>query len=253
MKKIILLPLLLLTLLNGCSLIPKNVEFFQSKVGHLPVATESEKEYERRVAKLTQERVHQVNDAAIASNAGANVLVPAGDAVRLADALQTEIGPPKNPASDSDSAILDLAHARAKRDYKTDDFAVKNAEVAGKKIEGTGLFQVPYFIYLGAFIVVAVIVWHLLKILLTAATLTPQGAIAGSVGLGVMNIGSDLAGKALTQVIAGGKSFLGKIGSVVDDPAVVAKIQNLFAEAHNYQQDSDVQTVVKTVNKSLNV
>lgn len=253
MKKTILLLPLLLTLLSGCSLIPKPVELFQKKVGEFPSVTESEKEYQRRVIKLEQERVHQVNDAAIADGAGNNIVVPAHDAVRLADALSSEVGPPKYPATDSDSAIQDLSHAKAKRDYRVDDFAAANEKVEGKKIEGTGLLQIPYFVWLGGFLIIAVIGWHLAKIVLTAATMTPQGAIAGSVGLGVMNVGSELAGKALTQVIAGGKKFLGSIGSVVDDPAVVAKIQELFAASHDSQQDSDVQTVVKTVNSSLNV
>lgn len=247
-KKLIAIALLSLTLLNGCALIPKNVEFFQSKVQHYPEPSSSEREYQKRVAALSLERAQEISQAALLDGA-TNISVPAQDEVRLNIALASSLGPPSHPAADSDDAIQDLNHAIAHRSNKIVDFAEKNDELAGKKIEGSGLFQVPYFIYLGAFLIVALIGWHLAKIVLTAATLVPNpaAAIGGSVGIAGMNITESLASKALSQIVAGGNAFLQKVDAEFNDPTVVAKIKSLFGEAHNVSQDTDVQAVVKTV------
>lgn len=237
-----------LWLLTGCSLIPKNVEFFQSKVHKFPQPTARQDELQREAAALAKQKTAETVDAALKENASPYVVSPAREAEKLADSVSTSLGPPVTPATDAASTVAGLNTAVAKHNRNVVDFAKTNDEVAGKKIEGTGAIQVPYFIYLGGFVVVVVVLWHLGKTALTVAgTAYPPAAIPASVAVGGMNIAEGLAGKALKQIVAGGQNFKTWIENEIPDAALKEKILSAFRANHGSSQDTDVESVVKAL------
>jgi len=247
MKK--LLPfLLILPLLAGCGLIPKKVELFQRKVHEVPAYTQTQLEYQKRAAYLAKQRAAETVDAALTTGASTNVIAPARDTEKLTDAVSTSLGPPLTPSTNADTAVANLTHAVAKLDEKLDDYKKATDRDAGKKIEGTGLIQVPYFLWSGGFLVIVIVVWHLAK---TALTVASAANPAAGVGVGVMNVAGSLAGKGFSQVVAGGKEFLKWVDSEASglDPMVREKITNAFVSAHQGVQDHDVQAVVKKLIK----
>lgn len=244
-----LLPLLFsLLLLSGCGLIPKNVEFFQRKVHEVPELTSTQKEYQKRAAYLAKQRAVDVVDNALTSGASTNVIVPARDVEKLTDAVSTSLGPPVTPSTNADTAVENLTRAVAKLDRSIDAFKEKNDRDAGKKIEGTGFIQIPYFVYLGVVVLVIVVGWHLAKTALTVASVAQPAA---GVGVGVMNVAGSLAGKGFSQVVAGGKKFLDWVNSEASglEPGLKDKLTKAFTDSHQAVQDHDVQTVVKTLIK----
>ncbi len=244
-----LTPLIFSLLLTGCSLIPKNVEFFQSKVHKFPTPSAKQIELQREVAERAKEKARETLVAATQENASTNVVNPAQEAAELTDAASQAVGAPSGRPSAGTTELADsLRSSLAKHDAKVETFAKANDKEAGKKVEGTGLISIPYFVYLGAFVVVAVIGWHLAHTALTVAgTVYPPAAIPATVALGGMNIASELAGKALKQVVAGGQSFKTWIDNEIPDAALKAKIISAFTANHQTAQDEDVQTLVKGI------
>lgn len=244
--------LLLLSMLTGCSLIPKPVEFFQSKVHKVPEMSATQVEYQKRAAYLAKQRAAETVDAAISTGASTNVVTPARDAEKLTDAVSTSLGPPLSPSTNADTAVANLTHAVAKLDAKIEDFRKSNDVNAGKKIEGTGLLQIPYFVYLAVVVLVIVVGWHLAKTALSVAGMAnPALAPLSAVGVGGMNIAGSLAGKAVTQVVSGGKNFLSWVNSEAAqlDPVLRQRITDAFTSAHKEAQDKDVRNVVDVVRK----
>jgi hypothetical protein len=239
-----LIPLLFsLVLLTGCGLIPKRVELFQSKVHKVPEFSDRQVEFQKRAAYLAKQRAADTVDAAISTGASTNVVVPARDAEKLTDAVSTSLGPPLTAVTNADIATANLRHATANRDERISDFKNSNDVNAGKKIEGTGLIQVPYFLWSGGFLVVIFVGWHLAKTALTVASAANPGA---AVGVGAMNIAGNLAGKGLHQVVLGGSNFLKWAESSLD-PVVSKQVTDAFIAHQKEAQDGDVKSVVKTL------
>jgi hypothetical protein len=235
---------------GGCgTLIPKRVEFFQDKVQKFPEESASYREAQRRAAALAERRVQQVLEGAIEENCTTNVTQKAEEARRLTGAVADSLGNPLKPATDASSAADALRKAMAKLDQKIESFKQSNDENAGKKIEGTGLFSVPYFVWLFivillvfAGLVVAGLVWTALKVY---ATTNPPLAL----GLNAVQAGGNFAKKALAQVLKGGEEFKSAVMKEVNDPAVQARLQQLFSTHQRINQDQDVQAVVKELTK----
>lgn len=245
MKNLLLLTTLAFSLV-GCSLIPKKVEFFQDKVHKFPQPTAKQEEFQRQAAALAKQRAAQVVDEALKENASPYVLAPARDTEKLTDAVSTSLGPPINASTDVASVANGLNHAVAKHNNSVEAFAEKNDKDAGKKIEGTGLLQIPYFVYLGGIIALVFIGRLILKdILAVAAAANPGAAVA----VGGLNIAGSVASKALKQIVMGGKDFLTWVENEVKDPALKAQITGAFIANHQTAQDEDVQTLVKVLKK----
>lgn len=233
---------LCLLLTAGCmSLVPKKVEFLQDKVQKFPEATAKQVEYQKQAAWLAKEKASETLGAALVENSSTNIVNPAQDTAKLTDIVAASLGPPEKAATDTDKTVANLQAAIAKLERKIDSFKRDNDENAGKKIEGTGALQIPYFAYVGLIGLALFVLWHLGKLALTAASMANPGA---AVGLGVMNVTGDVAGRGVTQLVKGGKKFIEGLGGVVEDSALKQKIADLFVASHKQAQDSDVKAVV---------
>ena len=249
MKKQLLLMFITLSLFaTGCStLLPKKVEFFQDKVHTFPELTSSQKELQKEAAQLAKEKTAETLLAVTAENTSTNTTILARDAAVLADAVASSVGAPaKRWSKDSETLADSVRAGLAKHDRKVEAFKQDNNENAGKKIEGTGVFQIGYLPYVGAILIVVFIGWHLLHTALTVASAANPGAL---VGVGAMNVTGALAGKAATQVVQGGKDFLTWVSKEVTDSGLRQKITDAFVTAHKKAQDADVKAVVKQLIK----
>lgn len=234
-------------LLTGCSLIPKKVEMFQDKVHPFPELTSSQKELQKEAAQRAKEKAAETLLAATAESTSTNVTTPARDAALLTDVVAESVGAPsKRGTEDSQALAQEVRHSLAKFDKKLDSFKTENNENAGKKIEGTGLLQIPYFWYLGGIVLIVFVGWHLAHTALTLASAANPGAL---VGVGAMNVTGALAGKAATQLVQGGKDFLGWVSKEVTDSGLQQKITEAFINAHKQAQDQDVKSIVKPLVK----
>lgn len=244
-----LLPLIFSLCLTGCSLIPKNVEFGQSKVKKFPVPTAKQEELQRETAQRAKEKARETLVAATQENSSTNVINPAAETAELTDALSQSVGAPaKRPTATTSELADELRASLAKLDRKVEAFAQKNDEMAGKKVEGTGIIQIPYFIYLGGFLIVVVVLWHLLHTALSVAGAAyPPAAIPASIAVGGMNVAQDLVAKGLKQVVKGGQAFKTWIDNEIPDEALKEKILSAFVANHQTAQDEDVQTLVKGI------
>lgn len=247
------LPLILLVLaFSGCSLIPHKVEFFQDKVHKVPELTNSQREVEKQAALAAKFKASETLTAAIAENSSTNVVAPATETAKLTDVVSEMVGPPAKPATvDTDRLVQEVRSALAKQDAKLESFKRANDENAGKKIEGTGWLQIPYFVYVGLVALVILVAWHLLHTVLTglqvAGVANPALGAAGGVGSALMGGIESGFGKAFSQVVKGGEAFKDWMGKEVEDPALRQKILDGFKAAHQKAQDESVQTVVKAV------
>lgn len=240
----LLLASLLVALMCGCgTLIPKKVELFQDKVKRLPVATSSEKETQRQAA--FKARQISLETAVLASGEITNfsILQNVGDLLLLTDVVSESLGPPKSP---SNKLPIDLAvslrKAMAKLNERIDDFAKGNNENVGKKIEGTGLIQVPYMLWAGGFVVVLFIGYVLLKIAVGISSAMNPGV---SLGVNAVQFGARGLARAFSQVIKGGQEFKKSLDTKISDPALKEQILDLFVTAHKQAQDEDAKKAVK--------
>lgn len=244
MKKVFYVGLLAyLVFLTGCgTLLPKKVEFLQDKVKKYPVATQSQKEVQRQVAQRAQEKTIETLTAAASEQASPAVMEPAKEAVILTSAVAESVGPPiSRPSIDTQALSDELRKSVAKLNKKVDSFVEDNNENAGKKIEGTGLVQIPYFAWIGALALIVLVGWNLAKAALTAASAANPAAL---VGVGAMNVASTTAGKGVVQLVNGGQKFLQWVAAEVSDPALRQKIVDGFLTMHKKSQDEDVKAVV---------
>ena len=230
-----------LILLSGCSLIPKSVEFGQDKVKKFPAHPAAQLEAERQAVKLAAEKARQAElEATLDGSAAA---VPAGDAAELSEAVGRSIGPPASPWTAEISALARKLDAQtAKYNALLLKFKSGNDENAGKKIEGTGFLQIPYFVYLGGVLAVGWIVWMVLKTVSNAAAAANPGV---AVGLKVAQVGGKVLSRGFSQMLKGGQAFKERVEQEFDDSETKEKILGLFRTAHQTNQDSDVQTLIQ--------
>jgi hypothetical protein len=185
--------------------------------------------------------------AARAENASTNIVSPAHEAAELTDALSSSVGAPASRPTESSQALADeLRKSVAKLDQKIDKFAASNDKMEGKKVEGTGLIQVPYLAWLGGAIILVLVFWHLAKTALTLASGANPGALVGVAG---MNVVGSVVSKGFQQVVKGGEKFKEWIDKEIEDPALKQKVLDAFAVAHKKAQDEDVKTLVDKVIK----
>jgi hypothetical protein len=243
MKKL-LLAVALAVSLSGCGLLPKKVEFFQDKVHKFPEPTQAQKETQREVAQKANEKAAQTLHAALVEGSSVAVVGSAGETEKLTAVVAESVGAPAKPTKDLDTDILiaSLRSQLAKLSKKFDSFKEENNENAGKKIEGTGLIQVPYFAYAGGFVLVVVVGWHLAKTALTAASAANPGA---AVGLAGMNVAGTVVAKGFHQLVQGGEDFKDWVEKEIADSGMKQKILGAFTSAHKEAQDSDVKNIVK--------
>jgi hypothetical protein len=243
-----LLAVLLAVGLTGCgTLVPKKVEFFQDKVKQYPEYSDYSRQLEKQLAQRLQQKTAQTVEAALETKASTNVVIPAKEAERLAIANAVVVGPPEKPATiPSEALAVKVESTVGKLDSKVDDFKKGNNENEGKKIEGTGFFQVSYFAWVGGILAVIALVYFAGKIALNAAAMVNPGA---AVGLNVVNGLGAVAGKGFSQLIKGGENFKKWVTTEVKDADIQKKVLDAFRAAQERAQDSDVQNAVIAVTK----
>lgn len=234
-------------MLSGCSfLLPKKVEFFQDKVKAFPEAKAGEREIQRQTAFRAEEKAKETLSAALATDADATVVKPATETVDLTDAVSTSLGPPSSPARESKSSealAADLREAVAALNKRVESFKADNNENAGKKIEGTGFFQIGYFSMWLLIFGGLVIVWFGLKV---------YGMVNPVVGLGVNTVGrvgSTILRRGLSEIAEGGEAFKAYVESHTQAALTKDEIKDLFLRAQKENQSRDVQEIVAKLTK----
>ena len=248
MSKTVLIALSLL--LAGCgTLVPKKVEFFQDKVEPFPEHKAYAVELQRQLVHRLQEKSNETVEAALIEKASSNVIAPAKEVKRLADAEAVFVGPPLKPVpASTPSAVVaeKLETAVAKLDQKIEEFKADNNENSGKKIEGTGLVQIGYFYWVGGIIGALLLIFFLGKMALSIAALVNPGA---AVGLNVVNAASSVVAKGFSQLVKGGENFKSWVETEVQDAGLKEKILKEFQSTHMQAQDKDVQDTVRSLTK----
>jgi hypothetical protein len=235
-------------LLTGCStLVPKKVEFFQDKVHVMPVETEYAKQLEKQLVQRLQQETAKTVVAAVAEKASTNILDPAQAAARLALAESLVVGPPETPSTLPYGALAaKLETAAAKLDTRIEEFRKANDENQGKKIEGTGWFQVSYLGWVGGILALLMLLFFVGKLVLTVLAAANPGA---ALGLNVVNGVGSLATKGFSQLVKGGEEFKGWVKKEVTDGALQQRILDNFRTAQKAAQDQDVQNAILALTK----
>lgn len=241
MKRFLAL-LLCLPLLAGCSsLIPKPVEFFQDKVHKVPSQKSSERETQRQTAQRAAEKAREVLDAALIEDASTAVVTPAKEVEQLTGSVSRSLGPPVSPSSlTSEELSRKLDKAIAKLNQRLDEFKADNDENAGKKIEGTGAFSVPYFLWVA---IVGGVIFVIFLVLKTLVHVAAAGNPAIGMGLQAVQLGGRGAAALAKEVIHGGEIFKEKLAAEM--PELQEKIEALFNSAHKEAQSPASQDAVK--------
>lgn len=247
MRKL-LLTLPLVVLLAGCgTLIPKSVEFFQRKVKAVPEVSEAAKETQRQAADYVSAKTEEIKIDAIASGASTNLVQSATDAHVVADALSESLGPPEDPwKKEAQRLALRLKEQQADFNAKLARFTDKTDKDVGKKIEGTGLVRVPYFVYIGCIALIIFLLWTGLKI---------YGSINPVVGLGVNSagrLGSSVLSRGFAEVIHGAEKFKEAVAHSDLSEAVQEEVLDLFQRHSMQSQSRDTQKVVQTLTVKSN-
>jgi hypothetical protein len=237
--------------LCGCSsLIPKRVEFFQDKVEAVPDVKPAEQERQRQAAQRAEEKSRETLVAAVGTHADETVIRPAAETVVLTGAVAESVGPPLRPSSlDSEALARQIRADIAALNKRIDDFRAETADNVGKKIEGTGLFSVPYVVWLGMFLILAfagfvvlAVAWSFLK--MYALSNPPV-----QLGLSAVQTGTNFLKRALTEVTEGGEAFKEDILKSVEDEKLQAAIKEIFRKNQLASQSRDTQELIKAMTR----
>jgi len=235
----ILIPALVLSLLTGCAILPKPVEYFQDRVQPVPERTAASEESLRQAAHLAAERASETERAALTTEASPAVLTPARDTAVLTETVSDRLGPPSAPwreEIDALIALIDAQEAHYQRALSTYRDQVQ-ANV-GKSIEGTGAIQIGYFTHLLILAALFAVAWMIVRII--AIFNAPV-----AVGLKTVEGGSKFLGRALAEVVEAGQDFKTRLRKrLADQPDLAESILDDFRESHRANQSRDVQRAV---------
>lgn len=254
MRKTILALFLGLDLIfvSGCmGLMPKKVELFQDKVVAVPEVKAKEKETLRQAARMAAQSAEKTLQAAVAEGSSTNVVSPAVETAVLTESVSVAVGPPLKPSTlTAEQLAVKLDSAVAALTARMDSFKADNNENAGKKIEGTGLFQIPYFLWLGGFLVMAFVGFIILTVVWGALKAFSLANPPLALGLNAASLGAKAAGKGLTQLIKGGEEFKARVEREFGaDNELTEKVVSMFTSEQKKAQDEDVKTVVAHLTK----
>lgn len=245
MKKLLLsLPIILL--FTGCgSLIPKQVEFFQDKVKAVPVYSDSALELQKQAAARVAKETEAAKVAAVQENASTNVVAPLTAANTVADSLSTSLGPPsKAYTGPAPTLAAKLDHNTASLAEDIRDYAKETQKDVGKKIEGTGLIRVSYFVYIGGLLALGALAWFGIKVY---GMFNPVvGTAAGAVG----RVSSSVLSTGFSELVSGGQQFLQWVDSSNLESSAKDWITNTFLLAHQTAQSPATQQTVDKLTES---
>lgn len=233
---------LVLVLLASCTLVPKQIEYFQDRIEAVPERSAEAEEGLRQAAQLAANKAVETERAAIAAAAPLDVLSPARDTVALTDTVSDQIGPPLRPWKGEVERLLehiDRLEARYQRDMNR--YSEEVQELEGKVIEGTGMIRMGYFTHLFLILVLLLVGWIALRIV--AATNAPLHA-----GLGVIHGGNKALGRAVLEIVEAGQDFKTAIEErFAHQPELAKAIIDEFNTTQRQSQSRDVQAAVKAI------
>lgn len=236
--------ILLATSLCGCSLLPKQVEFFQKKVRPFPEQSAREKETTKQAADLAARRAEETLVAAVSNQSPVSVISPAADTKALTRAVTVSLGPPNSIYAGAATNLAARVESNASDlDRRVDKFAAKEAPLVGKKIEGSGFFHVGYFTYVGIIFGLVFLAWTALKI---------YGSINPVVGVGTNVVGrvsSHVLKRSYAEVVEGGERFKEYLDHSELAAEAKHKVMDLFSRAQKENQSRDTQALVKDLTK----
>lgn len=223
-----LLLIFILTSLTGC-FAPKQIEFGQRKVRALP-------EYPAAAVERQKQAAHAVSER-LRFHLNTNGLIEVRE---IAEALSSNLGAPEEAWCGSGT---DLAAKLRKDENRLDReigrYREKIAPDVGKKIEGTGWFQIGFFKYYALLALGLVLIWCGLKV---------YGWFNPAVALGTRLVSR--AGRAVVQygfgeVVEGGQRFKERLAQSQLDDQVKAAVIDLFTTSHREMQSRDTQDLVR--------
>ena len=230
---------------TSCSLIPKTVEFGQKKVQEFPDHPRKQDESTRQAVALAADKAREAEKIATLDNSTA--AVPAGEAAELAEAASRSLGPPSEPWKGEVEALKQRLDAQtAKYNELLHKFSERNDELAGKKIEGTGFLQIPYFVYLFGIFALLFIGAIVLKLVTAVAAAANPGV---GLGLSVASAGAKVVSKGFAQVLKGGERFKERLQAEINDPELQKRVLGVFRTSHETSQDEDVQALIRHLTK----
>jgi len=136
-----------------------------------------------------------------------------------------------------------LGSAVERGNGRIDEFKQDNNSNAGKKIGGTGRFQVGYFLMWFWMLGVAALVFVALKI---------YGLVNPAVGLGLNFAGrvpSTLLRRGFQELSEGGEWFKQKIENYAEPSLTKEEVLTLFRSMQGTAQSRDVQALVQKITK----
>jgi len=233
--------LVVTVILSGCGLMPKRVEYFQREVVAVPEKKAAHVEAEKQAAAYVSERAQETLLAATAEQSSTNVVRPAGETTVAALALSQSLGAPSEPwDQDAKQLALRLARMESRLDSKLDGYRERVTPDVGKKIEGTGLFKIPWLINGALWIGIPIALFWVARVALNIW----NPAIGGVVGQ-VERVGVGVVRRGFSQVISGVESFKVKIDSLDLDDKAKDLVKELLREKLADNQDHDVQAAIK--------
>lgn len=245
--------ILLCLSLTGCSsLIPKRVELGQDKVKPFPEAKSAEREVQRQVADRAAKLAAKTVEASISEGVTEKVLGPAKQTEVLTRSVATSLGPPAKPASpglSSEDLAQRLDRAVSDLNRRIDEFKQDNNENTGKKIEGTGFLQIPYFVYLGIFLVFGFIAFVVITIAWAALKAYSLANPPLAVGLNAVQLGGKGLANLASQLVRGGETFKQSVQAEFDNPRIAERVLQIFKDSHQKEQSPENQILIKTLTK----
>jgi hypothetical protein len=134
----------------------------------------------------------------------------------------------------------------AKLDKALDQYRAKVAPDVGKKIEGTGLVRVPYFLWLGGTVGALFLLWGGLKLV---------GVLYPPVGIGINGlsavgrVGAGLLNRGFHQLLLGGERFKAALEKSEIPAEMQEKVLELFRAHQMGAQDGDVQNLIRSATR----
>ncbi len=232
----------------SCGIIPKSVEFFQDKVKPVPRKSEAHIEKERQAAQFVKNRVDEAFIESVKENASTNVTEPLFEAKTVIEPLSLSLGPPKSRWDDSaDLLAIRLERQINRLSLKLEEYREEVAKNEGKKIEGSGLFSIPYFVYVGIVGGIILFVWIIVRAFISYASIMnpPLG-----VGLKVAQISGKAVKQGFHQLLIGGEQFKNRIKKVFgDNTDTTNQILELFRDEQMRAQSPEIQETIKELTR----
>ncbi len=244
--------ILILMFVPGCSLIPKPVEFFQSKVKAVPEKSNSSAEYERQAANYIQ---NKLQDAVIESFKGSvtnkDLLTPLLQANTVAPGLATSLGPPAKPWT-GNPTNLNWKLLSELSDFNKDlnKYREKTEPLVGKKIEGSGIFSIPYVVWVAMVGGLVLILYIVIRAVIQALAISSGTSVPVQIGLKTATgVGNKLVKAGFSQVIHGVESFKDYIKTTEQATFSKEEVLDLVREHQERKQSPEVQNVIKELTR----